>query len=189
MVVALAAPALAGCGGFGFGDKSAPAASAPPVPPMATTQAAPTQLAPTQAAPMQVAPTAPVQTSALPAPAAAGASPPASAPAAVSQGPVAPPPPTVPTGAALGAVLGGPVGASLTDSDREAAWTAQVAALDSGKPRSWRGANHVYGSVEPGLETGGGCRAYTQTIYVAGRPNRGQGVACRQAEGGWKATS
>lgn len=184
-LAALAAPALAGCGGFGFGDKSAPAASAPAIPPLATTQAAPTM----QAAPMQSAPIPPVQSAALPAPAPAGAPLPPSAPTAVTQAPAAPPPPAVPTGAALGAVLGGPVGASLTDADRDAAWTAQVAALESGKPRSWRGANHVYGSVEPGLETGGGCRSYTQTIYVAGRPNRGQGVACRQPDGGWKATS
>ena len=108
-----------------------------------------------------------------------------SAPAA----PAVPPAPTIPTGAALGGVLGGPVGASLADADREAAWRAQIAALDSGKPRSWRGGHGVFGSVEPGAETGAGCRAYAQTIYVAGRPNRGQGVACRQPEGGWKMTS
>ena len=88
-----------------------------------------------------------------------------------------------PTGAALGGVLGGPIGASLSDADREAAWNAQIAALDSGQRRSWRGAHGVFGFVEPGAETGGGCRAYSQTIYVAGRPNHGQGVGCKQADG------
>ena len=99
------------------------------------------------------------------------------------------PAPAVPTGSALGGVLGGPVGASLTDDDRQAAWQAQVGALDSGQKRSWRGAKGVFGFVEPGTTTGDGCRAYSQTIYVAGRPNRGRGVGCKQADGSWKMTS
>ncbi len=108
--------------------------------------------------------------------------------------PVAPPPEApaaraIPIGAALGGILGGPIGASLSDADRQAAWEAQIAALDAGQRRSWRGAHGVFGFVEPGAETGGGCRAYSQTIYVAGRPNRGQGVACKQPDGGWKMTS
>jgi surface antigen len=111
--------------------------------------------------------------------------PPASAPPAPPQ----PPAPETPTGAALGAVLGGPVGAALTEADRQAAWQAQIAALDSGQRRSWRGAHGVFGFVEPGAETGAGCRAYAQTIYVAGRANRGQGVACRKPDGGWKMSS
>ncbi len=97
--------------------------------------------------------------------------------------------PAIPTGAALGGVLGGPIGASLTEADRQAAWNAQIAALDSGQSRSWRGVHGVFGFVAPGAETGGGCRAYSQTIYVAGRPNRGRGVACKQADGTWKMTS
>jgi surface antigen len=95
----------------------------------------------------------------------------------------------IPTGAALGGVLGGPIGASLTDDDREAAWQAQVGALDSGQKRSWRGAKGVFGFVEPGTASGDGCRAYSQTIYIAGRPNRGKGVGCRQPDGSWKMTS
>lgn len=172
-IAALAASALAGCSGVGLGESgpSAPVVGAP-IPPVAA------------------APVAPVQTGALapPASAAAGAPPAvaAASPAPAQEAPAAPP---TPTGAALGAVLGGPVGAELSDADRRAAWQAQIAALDSGKPRSWRGAQGVFGSVEPGAETGNGCRAYTQTIYVAGRPNRGQGTACKQPEGGWRMTS
>jgi len=112
--------------------------------------------------------------------------PPPAAPAPVAQPPASP---AIPTGAALGGILGGPIGASLGDADRQAAWEAQVAALDAGQRRSWRGAHGVFGFVEPGAETGGGCRAYSQTIYVAGRPNRGQGVACKEADGTWKMTS
>ncbi len=143
-VMALAAPALAGCNSAG--DSAHPlAASPPPVP-------------------------------------AAGAPVAAAAPGATVA-------PEMPTGAALGGVLGGPVGASLSDADRQAAWTAQVGALDSGQRRSWRGAQGVFGFVEPGAETGAGCRPYSQTIYVAGRPNRGQGTACKGPDGAWKMTS
>jgi surface antigen len=96
---------------------------------------------------------------------------------------------TIPTGAALGGVLGGPLGAALTDEDRRAAWEAQIAALDSGQRRSWRGSHGVFGFVEAGAETGDGCRAFSQTVYVAGRPNRGRGVGCKQPDGSWKMTS
>src|ERR1700722_17154657 len=107
----------------------------------------------------------------------------------VAPAPAGIPAPTIPSGAALGGVLGGPVGASLTDDDRQAAWQAQVGALDSGQKRSWRGAKGVFGFVEPGAPTGDGCRAYSQTLYVAGRPNHGKGVGCKQADGSWKMTS
>ena len=113
-----------------------------------------------------------------------GAAPPAGAAA-----PVEPAAPAIPTGAALGGVLGGPIGASLGDSDRQAAWEAQVAALDSGQRRSWRGSHGVFGYVEPGAAMGDGCRAFSQTIYIAGRPNRGHAVGCKQPDGSWKMTS
>ncbi len=106
--------------------------------------------------------------------------------AAASMQPVAP---AVATGAALGGVFGGPIGASLSDADRKAAWKAQVAALGSGQRQSWRGSNGVFGFVEAGADLGGGCRAYSQTVYVGGWPNRGHGVGCRQPDGSWKMTS
>lgn len=99
------------------------------------------------------------------------------------------PAPAIPAGAALGGVLGGPVGASLGDDDRQAAWEAQIAALNSGQRRSWRGSHGVFGFVETGAQTGDGCRAYSQTIYIAGRPNRGRGLGCKQPDGSWKMTS
>jgi surface antigen len=115
--------------------------------------------------------------------------PPGVAASTVAPAPTGIPVPAVPTGPALGGVLGGPVGAGLADSDREAAWNAQVAALDSGQKRSWRGAQGVFGFIEPGAATGDGCRVYSQTIYVAGRPNRGRGTGCKQPDGSWKMTS
>jgi surface antigen len=111
------------------------------------------------------------------------------APPVAAAPPAEAPVPAIPTGAALGGVLGGPVGASLTDDDRAAAWNAQVAALNSGQRRSWRGAHGVFGLVEPGQATGDGCRAYSQTIYIAGRPTHGRGVGCKQPDGSWKMTS
>jgi surface antigen len=111
------------------------------------------------------------------------------APPAAAATPAQPSVSAVPAGVALGGVLGGPVGAGLADGDREAAFEAQVDALDSGQRRSWRGAHGVFGFVEPGAATGDGCRAYSQTIYVAGRANRGRGVACKQPDGSWKMTS
>ena len=113
----------------------------------------------------------------------------AAPPPAASAAPAEPVAPQVPTGAALGGALGGPVGASLTEDDRAAAWQAQLAALDSGQRRSWRGSHGVFGYVETASATGDGCRAYTQTIYISGRPNHGHGLACKQPDGSWKMTS
>jgi surface antigen len=112
-----------------------------------------------------------------------GAAPPPSAAA------TAPAASALPTGAALGGLLAGPVGAGLDEADRQAAYDAQVAALDAGQRRTWRGAHGAYGLVEPGADTGGNCRAYAQTIYIAGRPQRGHGTGCRQADGSWRMTS
>jgi len=183
LIIVSAAPVLAGCAGFG--GEPAPAklaaAAAPPPPPAAQPMA---PVAAVQAQPLPPA----AAVSAAPTPPPPGAlqpSPPTPSVVAPGQSPAQP----MPSGPALGGVLGGPIGALLTDVDRQAAWNAQIAALDSGQKRSWRGAHGVFGFVAPGAETGGGCRAYSQTIYVAGRPNRGQGVACRQADGSWKVTS
>jgi surface antigen len=108
---------------------------------------------------------------------------------AVVTSPSPPESPAIPAGAALGGALGGPVGASLTAADRESAWNAQIAALASGQRRSWRGVRGAFGFIEPGAETGAGCRSYAQTIYVSGRPNRGHGVACKQPDGSWSMSS
>src|SRR5271154_7419823 len=88
----------------------------------------------------------------------AGCSPvgPGGAPPAVAA-PAEPAAPAIPTGAALGGVLGGPVGASLSDGDRQTAWEAQVAALDSGQRRSWRGSHGGFRFIGPGAAAGDGC--------------------------------
>ena len=86
--------------------------------------------------------------------------------------PAEPAAPAIPTGAALPCALAGrDRGVAQATADRQTAWEAQVAALDSGQRRSWRGSQGVFGYVEAGsAATGDGCRAYSQTIYIAGRP-------------------
>ncbi len=188
VILALAAPTLAGCAGFGFGGEASPAkpvaaaAARPTAPAVGTSTPAAQPIAPVAAVQAQplppAAPATPAQAAQPVAPVAAAQVQPAKSAA-----------PAISAGAALGGALSGPISASLTEADREAAWKAQIAALESGQRRSWRGAHGVFGFVEPGAETGGGCRAYSQTIYLAGRPKRGQGVACKQPDGGWKLTS
>ena len=112
------------------------------------------------------------------------------APAPTASQPVAAP--QLPTGAALGGILGGAVGAQLDEADRQAAYDAQVAALDAGERRTWRGAHGAFGYVEPGPgadSAQGFCRSYAQTIYIAGRPQRGHGLGCRQSDGAWRMAS
>jgi surface antigen len=87
----------------------------------------------------------------------------------------------------LGGVLAGSVGLGLENGDRIAAYRAQVAALESGERKSWRGERGVYGFVEA-APSQSSCRSFTQTVYVAGRPYVGRGSACRQADGIWTAT-
>jgi surface antigen len=106
-----------------------------------------------------------------------GTGPSGHAAAVAVQVPAGPPPPA--------GVIAGPLGASLTEADRQAGFSAQIAALDQGQRRSWKGSNGTFGYVEPGAESGA-CRVYTQTVYIDGRPRSGQGQACRQPDGSWK---
>ncbi|MFO1114726.1 MAG: glycine zipper domain-containing protein [Beijerinckiaceae bacterium] len=92
------------------------------------------------------------------------------------------------TGAALGGVVGNAIGRDLDQRDQEAAYDAQAAAWESGQRKPWRGAR-AYGYVEPGTEyvdSRGTCRNYTHRIYIDGRPQSAQGVACRGPDGVWR---
>ncbi|MDI9848240.1 hypothetical protein QM467_09275 [Rhodoblastus sp. 17X3] len=103
----------------------------------------------------------------------------ATAPAAAAAA-VAPPPPY--TGLASGSL-----GGSLDAVSRTAANNAEIAALNSGERKTWRGDDGAYGYVAPGAATGD-CRELSHTIYINGRPQIGKGTACRAA-GGWKLNS
>jgi surface antigen len=82
-------------------------------------------------------------------------------------------------------VIAGPVSASLSDIERERGFKAQMDAVETGKRVSWRGDRTSYGYVEPGADGLGGCRAYTHTVYLDGRAQRGSGQACRKTDGSW----
>lgn len=95
-------------------------------------------------------------------------------------------------GAGVGALIGNRIGASLDDQDKKLANEAEMNALDrgqSGAPVSWRNPDSGrYGSVVPGpayVDNGRNCRAYTETIYIDGRPQTARGTACRSPDGSW----
>jgi surface antigen len=104
----------------------------------------------------------------------------------------APTAPALPSGAALGGILGGSIGAQLDEVDRQAAYDAQTGALEAGQRQTWRGKSGAFGYVEPGPGADspqGYCRTYAQTIYIGGRPQRGRGLGCRQPDGAWRMVS
>lgn len=101
----------------------------------------------------------------------------------------APPPVATPAApiapAPYAGLASGPLGASLDPVSRTAADGAEVAALNSGDRKTWRGDDGSYGYVTPGAASGD-CRDVSHTIYINGRPKVGTGTACRAPDGGWK---
>ncbi len=91
----------------------------------------------------------------------------------------------VSTGPQISGVIAGSALASLSDSDRERGFKAQVDALETGKRATWRSENTAFGFVEPGTDGIGSCRSYSHTVYLDGRAQRGAGQGCKQADGGW----
>jgi surface antigen len=95
-------------------------------------------------------------------------------------------------GATAGALIGNRIGAALDDEDKRRAYAAEMEALErgpSGAPVGWRNPDSGrYGSVVPGpayVREGRNCRAYTETIYIEGRPQTARGTACRNPDGTW----
>ena len=105
----------------------------------------------------------------------------------------APPEVAVPVAAApvkpeISGVLAGTIGKNLDEGDRQIAFDAQMVALEMGQRQTWRGKKGTYGIVEPGAESvraEGACRDYAQKVYVGGRPQSGNGTACRKPDGNW----
>jgi surface antigen len=99
-------------------------------------------------------------------------------------------------GAAAGGLIGSAIGASLDEHDRQAAYAAEMQALESGAPGApvgWR-SDHTayYGTIVPGpyyQRRGLRCREYSHTIYVRGRPEIARGTACRNPDGSWSPVS
>src|SRR5215210_2503869 len=91
-----------------------------------------------------------------------------------------------------GGILGGAIGSTLDERDRQRAFAAEVQALEYGEPGipvGWRGEGPKrYGTVVPGAPyqtRGAKCRDYSHSIYVNGRPQIARGTACRNPDGSW----
>ena len=91
-----------------------------------------------------------------------------------------------------GGVLGGAIGTTLDERDRQRAYAAEVQALENGEPGipvGWRGEGpQRYGTVVPGAPyqaRGTKCRDYSHSIYIDGRPQIARGTACRNPDGSW----
>ncbi len=85
--------------------------------------------------------------------------------------------------------LAGPGAPALDEADRQRAFEAELSAADTGRRASWRSPKGHFGLVEPGADGSGGsaaCRGYAHTVYVDGRAQRGAGIACKGADGGWR---
>ena len=95
-----------------------------------------------------------------------------------------PPPPPAPA-PSRGAFLQGPAGQRLAEADRDHAYQAELDALSSGARTSWRGSKGTFGYVAPAAAGPDGCRAFTHTIYIGGRPVSGGGSGCPQPGGAW----
>lgn len=117
-------------------------------------------------------------------PVAGGLSPGASTPqvvAAIAPSEPAGPPP-------IAGVAAGPAGSSLSEADRRIAADAQYEALQKGQRKSWKSkTGTAFGFVEPGADNGG-CREYSHTIYIEGRPQKATGQGCRQPDGSFRLT-
>ena len=94
--------------------------------------------------------------------------------------------------AITGGVLGGAIGATLDERDRQRAYAAEVQALEHGEPGipvGWRGEGPKrYGTVVPGApyqSRGTKCRDYSHSIYIDGQPQIARGTACRNPDGSW----
>ncbi len=95
-------------------------------------------------------------------------------------------------GAGAGALIGNRIGAAMDDDDKRRAYAAEMEALERGSPGApvgWRNPDSGrYGSVVPGPaydQSGRKCRAYTETIYIDGKPQTARGTACRNPDGTW----
>jgi surface antigen len=92
-------------------------------------------------------------------------------------------------GTLLGATIGGSVGRSMADTDRLK--TAQALEnVRTGVPTSWRnpdsGNQYVVVPTRTYENPTGPCRDYTVDATVAGKKDKINGTACRQADGSWQ---
>lgn len=89
-----------------------------------------------------------------------------------------------------GGLIGGPVGAGLSDSDRRLALQAEYRALEhtsAGKAVDWQGSrgSGAVTASQPYRVGSQDCRQYTQAVNVGGQTRSARGTACRNPDGSW----
>ncbi len=93
-------------------------------------------------------------------------------------------------GAALGAVVGGKVGRSLDDEDRNYAYGAATRSFTSGRVVNWENPDSGHrGRFRPRRSYQGDdglCREFDHTIWVDGEPDVIEGTACQTPDGRWR---
>lgn len=91
-----------------------------------------------------------------------------------------------------GGLIGGSIGAGLSETEKRSALEAEYKALEyttSGQKVTWKGAQASrYGEVVPAQPYRVGsqdCRQYTQTVFTGGAGVTARGTACRNTNGSW----
>ncbi len=108
----------------------------------------------------------------------------------VAGGPTSPAAPETIISAMDGGLIGGQVGAGLSEGDRRMALQAEYRALEytaAGKAVDWQGSG-ASGSVtaaQPYRVGSQDCRQYTQSVNAGGQARSARGTACRNANGSW----
>ncbi|BCO32046.1 hypothetical protein TspCOW1_21490 [Thiohalobacter sp. COW1] len=95
-------------------------------------------------------------------------------------------------GTLVGAAIGGAVGQRMDEVDRMRAQQALETRRD-GRSAAWRNPNtdtrYRMTPTETYQTSSGPCREYVLDAKIGGRTEQVHGVACRQADGSWKAQS
>jgi len=115
--------------------------------------------------------------------------------------PVVPPPSSGASGGKVGTsivsamnggLIGGSIGAGLSDAEKRKGLEAEYKALEynaSGQKVTWKSdSTSHYGEVvaaQPYRVGSQDCRQYTHTVYTGGAGVTARGTACRNADGSW----
>ncbi|MFT5113636.1 MAG: surface antigen [Parasphingorhabdus sp.] len=97
-------------------------------------------------------------------------------------------------GTFVGAIIGGGIGAKLTEADRVIAGRNLGDSLEndrSGSSRVWNNPDSGNSGTTTPVRTiaradGTPCREFTTTVLIGGSEEEAYGTACRQADGSWK---
>jgi surface antigen len=92
-----------------------------------------------------------------------------------------------------GGLIGGSVGAGLSEDEKTRALEAEYKALEysqAGQPVAWKGDDEraVRGeakAAQPYRVGSQDCRQYTQTVFREGQSRVARGTACRNSDGSW----